>query len=125
MTNEPITNDDYTLALQMSANNSPNSSVQLALESVSVAFDGHAPVLSEIDFSIPAGRFVSLVGPSGCGKTTILRLVAGLLAPTTGRLRMVGEPRIAFVFQEAESVAVAQCDAEHPIAAGTAACAAG
>ncbi len=81
--------------------NLASSSVQLALKRVSVAFAGQTPVLSEIDYSIRAGQFVSLVGPSGCGKTTILRLVAGLLAPTTGEVCVAGQPRIAFVFQEA------------------------
>lgn len=73
----------------------------LQLESVSVVFDGQPPVLSEVDLSIDAGRFVSLVGPSGCGKTTILRLIAGLQAPTTGNVRVRRDSvRIAYVFQE-------------------------
>jgi spermidine/putrescine transport system ATP-binding protein len=43
-----------------------------------------------VDLSITAGEFFSLIGPSGCGKTTTLRLVAGLEAPTSGRV-FVGE----------------------------------
>ncbi len=72
----------------------------VALESVDVNFGSVTPVLSAIDFAVQAGRFVSLVGPSGCGKTTILRLVAGLLEPAAGRVRIAGSPRIAYVFQE-------------------------
>ena len=53
------------------------------------------------------GEFVSLVGPSGCGKTTLLRMVAGLLAPNSGKVLVGGvevrEPRpdVGLVFQQA------------------------
>src|SRR4029077_13391083 len=39
----------------------------------------------------PAGRIVALVGPNGAGKTTLLHLAAGLLTPTTGSIRVLGE----------------------------------
>ena len=71
----------------------------LRAQSLSVRFESQ-PVLDEIDFSVSSGEFVSIVGPSGCGKTTILRLVAGLIAPSAGSLSIHGEPRSAFVFQE-------------------------
>jgi ABC-type nitrate/sulfonate/bicarbonate transport system ATPase subunit len=45
-----------------------------------------------VDLSIPLLQFVSVVGSSGCGKTTLLRLVAGLLAPTRGRIVVDGRP---------------------------------
>lgn len=73
---------------------------QLTVKSVGVCFDDHPPVLEAVDFSVRGGEFVSLVGPSGCGKTTILRLIAHLAEPTTGRVEVVGAPRTAFVFQE-------------------------
>jgi len=44
--------------------------------------------LSEIDLSIDAGEFVSIVGPSGCGKSTLLMLVAGLIPPSTGAIEI-------------------------------------
>ena len=53
---------------------------------------GDVHALSDIDFSVPNGDFVSLVGPSGCGKSTLLRMVAGLEMPTSGRLLLDGEP---------------------------------
>lgn len=47
--------------------------------------------LNAIDLSLRSGEFVSLVGPSGCGKSTILRLVAGLIMPTTGKITVDGK----------------------------------
>jgi NitT/TauT family transport system ATP-binding protein len=48
--------------------------------------------LAEIDLTIGAGEFVSLIGPSGCGKSTLLRLIGDLTAPTTGEIRVNGKP---------------------------------
>jgi spermidine/putrescine transport system ATP-binding protein len=62
----------------------------LAVEGVSHAF-GNELVLRDIDLEIARGEFVTLLGPSGCGKTTMLRIVAGLLRPTTGRIVLSGE----------------------------------
>jgi NitT/TauT family transport system ATP-binding protein len=76
-----------------------DSAPLLVSESVSICFDGQR-VLDSVDFSLDAGEFVSILGPSGCGKTTVLRLVAGLAEPTSGKLAVQGEPRTAFVFQE-------------------------
>jgi ABC-type nitrate/sulfonate/bicarbonate transport system ATPase subunit len=48
--------------------------------------------LAPTNLTIQKGEFVSLVGPSGCGKTTLLRLIAGLIFPTRGRILCEGEP---------------------------------
>jgi NitT/TauT family transport system ATP-binding protein len=63
--------------------------------------------LQDVSLDIPAGRFVSIIGPSGCGKSTLLRLVADIMQPTAGRVRVGGETPSAarrhrafgFVFQ--------------------------
>ncbi|UBU08932.1 ATP-binding cassette domain-containing protein [Nonomuraea gerenzanensis] len=65
---------------------------------------GRRWALREATFELPAGARCALVGPNGAGKTTLLNLVTGLLAPTTGRVRVFGRPlevsRVAFVAQD-------------------------
>ena len=63
----------------------------------------------DVALSVGAGEFVSVVGPTGCGKSTLLNVAAGLLAPSTGSVRVFGEPlsginrRAGYMFQ-AESL---------------------
>jgi NitT/TauT family transport system ATP-binding protein len=69
----------------------------IRLEQVSLTFgprNGGLKALSETNLDIHEGEFIALVGPSGCGKSTILKLVSGLLAPTTGRLTVDGQPLV-------------------------------
>ncbi|HYH10957.1 MAG TPA: ABC transporter ATP-binding protein [Thermomicrobiales bacterium] len=53
---------------------------------------GEVVALAEADFSIAEGEFITCVGPSGCGKTTLLRMLGGLVSPTTGSIRLRGTP---------------------------------
>ena len=47
--------------------------------------------LTDVNLEMHSGEFISLVGTSGCGKSTMLRLIAGLITPTTGKLTVNGE----------------------------------
>jgi NitT/TauT family transport system ATP-binding protein len=60
--------------------------------------DTHA--IGDVDFKVAEREFVSVVGPSGCGKTTLLKCIAGLLAPTSGEVALEGDKVMALVFQE-------------------------
>ncbi|MCE2528072.1 MAG: ABC transporter ATP-binding protein [Actinomycetia bacterium] len=78
----------------------------LRVASVDKRFSAEGPlVLDDLDLSVGQGEFVSLLGPSGCGKTTLLKIVAGLLPPTAGKVFLEGkessEPsrKKAMVFQ--------------------------
>ncbi|MDO5016392.1 MAG: ABC transporter ATP-binding protein [Eubacteriales bacterium] len=68
----------------------------LVLEQVSKSFprvetDGVTHAVTNINLSVHDGEFVCLVGPSGCGKSTILRMVAGLIPPTLGKITLNGQ----------------------------------
>ena len=80
----------------------------LTLDRVTRTYPGGHAALHELDLQVADGEFLVLVGPSGCGKSTLLRLVAGLDAPTAGRIRIGGadltdvppqERNVAMVFQ--------------------------
>ncbi len=53
--------------------------------------DGETPALTDISFALNKGEFVSIVGPSGCGKSTLLSIIAGLLTPEKGLIRINGK----------------------------------
>ncbi len=82
----------------------------LRVEDVDFAFPtrggGRLPVLDGLDLEVAAGGIVALIGPNGSGKSTLLRVMAGLLTPDRGRIRLDGDPitapdpRIGLVFQE-------------------------
>ncbi|RDD53629.1 MAG: ABC transporter ATP-binding protein [Candidatus Korarchaeota archaeon NZ13-K] len=80
----------------------------LELDRVSKRFpsDGEElEVIREVSFSLREGELVSIVGPSGCGKSTILRMIAGIERPSSGRITFYGreidspDPRISMIFQ--------------------------
>ena len=61
----------------------------LELHGITKVF-GQVTAVSDINLTLPEGKFVSFLGPSGCGKTTLLRLVAGLETPTAGHIVLDG-----------------------------------
>jgi len=70
----------------------------ISLHGVGKCF-GDVPLFENLDFQLPAASVICFLGPSGCGKTTLLKMMAGLLQPDTGKVAVQG--RISFVFQEA------------------------
>jgi ABC-type Fe3+/spermidine/putrescine transport system ATPase subunit len=52
---------------------------------------GSQPILMNLDLSVIEGEFLSILGPAGCGKTTLLRILVGLLDPTSGSIHKDGE----------------------------------
>ena len=66
------------------------SGAELQLSGISKSYDGTRTVLDHIDLVAGPGELVSLLGPSGCGKSTALRIVSGLIEPTSGRILVAG-----------------------------------
>ena len=85
----------------------------LELADVSAAY-GSKPVLAGVSLALERGEIASLIGPSGSGKSTLLRVLVGLLVPSSGEVRLDGQPvdlhqpasvrdlrnRFAIVFQQ-------------------------
>lgn len=81
-----------------------SASAILELSAVRKNFDGSRDVLKSLDMSVKAGDFIGLIGPSGCGKSTILKLIAGLIAPTSGEINFTDpevKEHLSYVFQDA------------------------
>src|SRR5471030_3247162 len=58
----------------------------LRLAGISKTFANGVTAIADVDLTIRPGEFVSLLGPSGCGKSTMLKLIAGLAAPSSGTI---------------------------------------
>ena len=93
---------------------------------MSFAFDGGEPVLGDVDLAVEQGEFVAVAGPNGGGKTTLIRLGVGLLAPSGGRVRLLGEDprrlrrryRVGYLPQRAQLGIEAPVRVDELVAAG-------
>ena len=87
------------VSVQRPFDDTPNNDAPpfVSLKDVCLAYDGDAGqlTLDHVSIDFRQGEFVVVVGPSGCGKSTLMKLVTGLLPPTTGRdfrWRKTGSP---------------------------------
>lgn len=82
----------------------------IEFKNVSVSYDGELPILCDVSFRIPDGDFVAFVGTNGAGKSTTMRLINGLLKPSSGQILIDGVPttqlrtsqlaaKVGFLFQ--------------------------
>jgi NitT/TauT family transport system ATP-binding protein len=77
----------------------------VVVDSVGKTYATGVEAIRQARFTVLPGEFLSLLGPSGCGKSTLLMMIAGLLAPTRGRIRVDGaevrgpRPDVGIVFQ--------------------------
>ena len=79
--------------------------IAVSTRNISKNYD-EVEALKDLSLDFPRGQLTSLLGPSGCGKTTLLKIIAGLLEPTSGQVEVNGKPVTgpghdrAFVFQD-------------------------
>ncbi len=73
----------------------------ICIEGLCKRYGDGPPVLQDISIEAPKGEIITIVGPSGCGKSTFLRLIAGLIRPNRGEIRIADKAsRPAFIFQD-------------------------
>lgn len=85
----------------------------IALESIGMR-RGERDVLTDVDLTIRRGDFLAITGPNGGGKTTLLRIILGLLRPTTGHVRYFGNTGPAFGYLPQKNAV----DSHFPITVG-------
>ena len=77
-------------APQSNNGEAPAGPALLELRGITAGY-GRTTVLREVDLTVAAGSVVALLGPNGAGKTTLLRVASGLLPPSHGEVRLLGE----------------------------------
>src|ERR1700741_3217528 len=86
----------------------------ITLDSVRKIFDGRHVAVRELSLEIADGELMVLVGPSGSGKSTVLRLIAGLEAPTSGQILIDGRDVTGVPPQQRDLAMVFQSYALYP-----------
>ena len=87
-------------------NRDRSSEVILSTDSINVIYQESLIALQNVSLDIPAAKLTAILGPSGCGKTTLLKVIAGLIKPTSGFVKVRGKeiegpgPDRALVFQD-------------------------
>lgn len=87
-------------------NRDRSSEVILSTDSINVVYQESLIALQNVSLDIPAAKLTAILGPSGCGKTTLLKVIAGLIKPTSGSVKVRGKeiegpgPDRALVFQD-------------------------
>jgi NitT/TauT family transport system ATP-binding protein len=82
------------------------TALQIEFANVSKRYGSASTILERIDLQIRKGEFVTLIGPSGCGKSTVLKLIAGLIPPTQGEIKVDGmtptnaRETLSYIFQD-------------------------
>ena len=85
---------------------SRSTEVILSTDSINVVYQESLIALQNVSLDIPAAKLTAILGPSGCGKTTLLKVIAGLIKPTSGTVKIRGKqiegpgPDRALVFQD-------------------------
>ena len=60
--------------------------IVLEARNLTFSYDGVEPILKDISFSLKSGESLGVLGPNGGGKSTLMKIIAGLLTPTSGEL---------------------------------------
>jgi NitT/TauT family transport system ATP-binding protein len=83
-----------------------SAAAMVEVRGIGKSYDSGVEALKDVSLSLPRGKLSTFLGPSGCGKTTLLKIIAGLIAPSRGEVWVEGKrvngpgPERAFVFQE-------------------------
>jgi NitT/TauT family transport system ATP-binding protein len=83
-----------------------SDAAMVEVRGIGKTYDSGVEALKDVSLSLPRGKLSTFLGPSGCGKTTLLKIIAGLIAPSRGEVWVEGKrvngpgPERAFVFQE-------------------------
>lgn len=84
----------------------PATALSIRLDGVGMRYPSGVEALRDLALEVAAGNLTAVIGPNGCGKSTLLRIVAGLLAPTMGRVEVggaaptAGDGRVGLAFQQ-------------------------